>query len=204
MAKTEEVEAKLEQVRLRTAEVQLEQAEMELEKTREDVEQWKSAREDRSRRNKQRQGQLRSDLNSRASNARDCTHRQGGSFNKPNGGKGPSALTISILPDERELIMCSICPLRVFSPFPGDGSRRLRKGETKEQMEARVARHEEAKKEFEALREHARDKLTDEASRPMHCGKTFKFLDGEGNQVQVPAPCDGYAQGLDNRKGVRQ
>ncbi|MBA0087513.1 MAG: hypothetical protein HRJ53_21215 [Acidobacteria bacterium Pan2503] len=201
--KAEEVEAKLESIRMRTAQLQLEKAEMEMEQTKENVEQWKNEREERSRRNTQRQTQLKSDINERANSARSCTHRQGGSFANLHGGKGPSALTTVILPDERVLIMCSICPMRVFSPFPGDASRKLRRGETKEQMEARVARHQQAMEEFERLAEQARDKLTEEASQAMHCGKTFRFLDADGNQVQVPAPCDSYAQGLDNRKGIR-
>jgi len=203
MAKAEEVEAKLESVRLRTAEIQLAQAEMQYEQTKQTVEAWKNEQAARSRRNAQRQGQLRMDVNERAGKARGCSHRQGGSFKNPYGGKGASALTVTILPDERQLIMCSICPLRVFSPFPGDGSRKVRKGETREQAEARVAAYEAAVVDFEKLLEQSKDKLTEEASAPMHCGKTFQFRDGEGNQVQVPAPCDTYVQGTDNRKGVR-
>lgn len=203
MSKADEVEAKLEQVRLRTAEVQLKQAEMQLEQTEEQVAQWRNDREQRGRRNKQRQTQLKLDVNEKAGQARGCTHRQGGSLRKPFGGKGPSSLQLVILPDERELIMCAICPLRVFSPFPGDGSKRRRKGESAEQAEARSAMYASEVEEFNRLKAHASDKLTEEAGSAMHCGKTFKFLDGEGNQVQMPAPCDSYAQGIDNRKGVR-
>ena len=195
---------KLEEVQARLAQIQLDKAELELEQTRENVNRWKAEKEERSRRNAQRQTQLRIDINERASNARICSHRQGGSFTNLRGGKGPSALSTVILPDERTLIMCAICPLRVFSPFPGDGARKPRRGETKEQAEARVAKYQQDVEEFESLAALARDKLTEEAARPMHCGKTFKFLDGDGNQVQMPAPCDSYAQGLDNRKGVRR
>lgn len=194
---------KLEEVQAKLAQVQLEQAEMQLEQTRESVEAWKNQKEELSRRNAQRQKQLKMDINERASQAKGCTHRQGGSFGNPTGGKGPSALTTVILPDERVLIMCSICPMRVFSPFPGNGARRQRRGESKEAAEARVARYQQEVAEFEALSAEARDKLTEEAAQPMHCGKTFRFLDGDGNQVQMPAPCDSYAQGLDNRKGIR-
>lgn len=203
MSKAEEVEAKLEQVRLRTAEIQLRQAEMQLEQTEEQVERWKNERDARGRRNHQRQSQLRVDINEKATTARKCTHRQGGSLNNPYGGKGPSSLVLVVLPDERELVMCSICPMRVFSPFTGDGSRRRREGESEKQTQARVEKYQENLEEFEALKQRAADKLTDDAASAMHCGKTFKFLDGEGNQVQVKAPCDQYSQGLDNRKGVR-
>jgi hypothetical protein len=203
MSKADEVEAKLEQVRLRTAEIQLKQAEMQLEQTEDTVAQWKNDREQKARRNKQRQGQLKIDINEKAGQARGCTHRQGGSLRQPYKGKGPSSLQIVIMPDERELIMCSICPLRVFSPFPGDGSRRKRAGETQGQADHRVEKYADDLAEFNALKELASDKLTEEAASAMHCGKTFKFQDNEGNQVQVPAPCDSYSQGLDNRKGVR-
>jgi hypothetical protein len=199
----EEVEAKLNQVKLRTAEIQLQRAEMELEQTEETIKQFKADKEARSRRNQQRQGQLRIDISEKAGTARKCTHRQGGSLSNPYGGKGPSALQLVILPDERELIMCSICPLRVFSPFPGDASRRLRRGETREQADARVEKHMRQVEAFETLRAESNNKLTEEAAGAMHCGKTFKFLDGDSNQVQVTAPCDHYAQGLDNRDGVR-
>lgn len=201
--RAEEVEAKLESVKLRTAQILLEKAEMEMEQTRELVDRWKTEREERSRRNASRQKQLASDINERAGQARGCTHRQGGSLRSPYSGKGPSALNTVIMPDERVLVMCSICPLRVFSPYPADGSRKPRRGETPERVEARVQKFQADTAEFEKLLELARDKLTEEAATPMHCGKTFQFRDADGNQVQVPAPCDRYAQGLDNRKGVR-
>jgi hypothetical protein len=56
--------------------------------------------------------------------------------------------------------------------------------------------------EFERLKELSQDQLTPEAGSPMHCGKTFQFEDGNGNQVAMPAPCDNYAQGRDNRRVV--
>lgn len=198
----EEVEARLNQIKIRTAEIQLQRAEMELEQTEQSVAQFKADKEARSRRNAQRQTQLRIDINEKAATARRCTHRQGGSLKNPYGGKGPSALQLVILPDERELIMCAVCPMRVFSPFPGDGARRPRKGETEKEAEARVQKYARDLADFEALREESNNKLTEDGA--MHCGKTFKFLDGDGNQVQVPAPCDRYAQGRDNREGVRQ
>lgn len=199
----EDVEARLAQIRMRTAEVELQRAEMELERTQETIIEYKAQKEGRAVRNRQRQKQLKIDINERSTTANKCTHRQGGSLANPYGGKGVSALQRVIMPDERELIMCAICTLRVFSPFPGDASRRRRIGESEKQAEKRVERYEQAFAEFEELRKMSMDKLTEEAATPMHCGKTFKFLDGDMNQVQVPAPCDFYAQGVDNRKGVQ-
>jgi hypothetical protein len=199
----QEVEEKLNQVRLRTAEVQLQEAEMKLEQTEEQIRQFENDKAMRSRANSQRQAQFKMDINQKAATARTCKHRQGASIRNPYGGKGPSALQRMVMPDERTLIMCSICPLAVFSPFPGDGSRKRRRNETEQQAQNRLAKYEADMAEFAKLEDHCADKLTDEAGMSMHCGKTFQFRDGDGNQVQVPSPCDSYAQGRDNREGVR-
>ena len=42
--------------------------------------------------------------------------------------------------------------------------------------------------------------LTEETASPMHCGKTFAFESRGGNRITMPAPCDSYAQGRDNRQ----
>lgn len=203
-SKSEEVEQRLEQIKLRTAEVQLQKAELELEQTEEAVAAFKAAKDARSRANKQRQDQLRKVINGQARAARTCSHRGGGNVGKHQkaSGRGHSVLFVAVMPDERELIMCAICPLRVFSPNPMDKARKPRDGETAKQAAARVEKYEQDAAEFERLREHSQDKLTTDASTPMHCGLTFKFEDGEGRQVLVPSPCDSYLQGRDNREGV--
>lgn len=201
----EEVEARLNQVRLRTAEIQLEKAQMELEQTEEQIAQFKADRESKKRRNQQRQAQMRKEAADAARKARKCSHRQGGSVGKnaPEYGKGPSALTIAIMPDnggQTELIMCSICRLRVWSPNPLFKSPKPRNGETVEQAKARAKQYETDLKEFNELRELATDKLTPEAARPMDCGVSFSFQDGDGRDVLMPRPCDSYLQGTDNRQ----
>ena len=200
----EEVEAQLEDIRLRTAQVQLEEAEMRLEMTQDTVAAFKANKEQRVRSNKQRQSQLRKDREEIAIIARACTHRQGGSPRKPYGGKGQSALNIVMLPDgHSQLITCSVCRLRVFSPREDDMAKKQRPGETAADAKRRVEKYTEDMEEFQKLLEMAADKLTDEASQPMHCGTTYTLRDGEGREVLSMRPCDTYAQGLDNRKGAR-
>lgn len=202
-----EVEERLSQIKLRTAEIQLKKAEMELEQTEEQIQQFEAEREGKRRRNQQRQSQMRKEVDDAARKARKCSHRQGGSVgkNNPEFGKGPSALTIAVMPDSNgktELIMCSICRLRVWSPNPMNQSPKPRNGETAQEAKQRAIQYERDFKEFEELRELAMDKLTPEAARPMDCGVTFSFQDGDGRDVLVPRPCDSYLQGLDNRQGA--
>jgi hypothetical protein len=205
MPKTaEQVKAELDAILLETANVNLEQAKMKLEQTRDEVDQWKATRDQRARTNAQRQSQLRVDCEEVARTARICTHRQGGSPGNIYGGKGQSALNIALLPDAHtQLITCVICRLRVFSPNERDMAKNPRPGESREQAAARVAKYHADRKTFDELLEHAADKLTPEAAAPMHCGKTFTFMDGDGREVLRPRPCDSYAQGLDNRQGAR-
>lgn len=199
-----EVEAMLEEIKIRTAQANLAEAEMKLEMTEETVRLFKAAKEQRSRNNKQRQSQLAKDRENTAMLARACTHRQGGSPKNPYGGKGTSALSRVLLPDgHSELIMCSICPLTVFSPREDDIAKKKRPGETAEAAERRVEKYHIAKAAWDKLMELAMDKLTDEAAAPMHCGVTFTLRDGEGREVLPIRPCDSYAQGLDNRQGAR-
>jgi hypothetical protein len=202
MPSAEEVRKQLESIQMETAQVNLQKAQLELEQTKEQVEQWTAARETRRRTNRQRQQQMRMDSEEIARKARECTHRQGGSLKNPYSGKGQSALTLVQLPDAHTvLVMCAICRLRVFSPNERDQARNPRPGETKDEAKARVAKLHDDLAKFNALVELAGDKLTDEAKTPMHCGVTFTFTDGDGREVLMPRPCDGYAQGLDNRRG---
>lgn len=203
MAKTDDqVQTELDSIDLELKRVQLEKARLELEQAQEEIAAWKGHKAARSRSNTQRQTQLALDRRDAARAAKECTHRQGGSIREPNKGKGQSALNIVILPDESTLITCANCRLRVFSPSPLQGAQDPKPGESKQEAAARVKKHLEAVKSFEELLEQAQDKLTPEAATPMHCGKTFKFLDRNQNQVHVPRPCDSYAQGLDSRQGA--
>lgn len=205
MPKTaEQIRSELDAINLEAAQVELERSRLNLEKTREEVAEWKASREQRSRHNSQRQQQLASDREEVARTARNCSHKQGGSPGNIYGGKGQSALNIIEMPDSHtQLITCSICRLRVFSPNERDMARNPRPGETREQAGARVAKYHTDRENFDKLLEDAKNKLTPEAAAPMHCGVTFRFMDGEGREVLMPRPCDGYAQGLDNRQGNR-
>lgn len=205
MSKENQVEQQLDDLHRQIAQAQLDKARMELELTNEQVAQFKAGRESRSRQNKQRQAQLQKDRLEVARAANDCSHRQGGSAGRQGTphGKGQSALTIAKMPDDRtELIMCAICRLRVFTPDPRRGSKRAQEGETAADVKARLAEYQNDVKEFSALKTLQLDKLTAEAAQPMDCGLTFRFVDEDGREVLVPRPCDAYAQGTDNRKGV--
>lgn len=187
-----EIEAQIKAIELETAQIRLEQM-------KEENETYGARKAARLRANEQRLAQLRTDHAEKRAVIKECTHRQGGSPGRERKGAGPSALRVVILPDERQLVMCANCPLRVFSPRATDKSPAQRKGETATQAKARVARYETEMAEFEKLATLAQDQLTPEAAQPMHCGKTFNFQDRDGNNMSLPAPCDGYAQGRDNR-----
>jgi hypothetical protein len=201
---SEEKDARLGELNRQLAEVNLRRANMELEMTTEQVEQYEAQKAARKAQNAQRQAQLKMDRRTSASNARKCTHRQGGSGTDRfySTGKGHSVLSRVILPDERELIMCAVCPLRVFSPREVDKSPKPRANETIEQAKARSRKYRVEREEFDKLIELSKDKLTPEAAAPMHCGTTFSFADGDGRKCDVPAPCDSYAQGRDNREAA--
>jgi len=189
----------LEEIDREIKEMQREEMLLRLDDTRENVAQTKARKEVRSRQNRQRQGQLRTDLLDRKSVIMDCTHRQGGSPGKERKGKGPSALRQVILPDNRELVMCANCGLRVFSPFVQNGFDGVYKNETKKAAKERLEQYQMDTAEFNRLKELAEDQLTPEAASPMHCGKQFEFKTSRGVNVPMPAPCDTYAQGRDNR-----
>ncbi|MGA9668415.1 MAG: hypothetical protein WBQ94_04360 [Terracidiphilus sp.] len=179
--------------------LQIEEARIKLEQTRENIAEWKGKKEVGARQNAQRQGQLKADHVDRAAVIGGCTHRQGGSPGRERKGAGPSALRVVILPDDRTLVMCANCPMRVFSPLPTDKNPERRAGESAADAKARVTRYQAELEEFEALVALSQDQLTPEAGAPMHCGKQFSFVAGNGNNVTMPAPCDTYAQGRDNR-----
>jgi len=189
----QEIEAEIKRIQLETAQIQLEQA-------REQNEEYRARRGAKLRQVLLVLAQLRADHAEKRAVIATCTHRQGGSPGRERKGGGPSALRVVILPDNRELVMCANCPLRVFSPFPGDKNPGMRKGESKQQAQARVEAYNKDLAEFERLKELSQDQLTPEAANPMHCGKTFAFQGKDGNNMVMPAPCDGYAQGLDNRQ----
>lgn len=193
-------EKTLAEIQAETATIALEMAHLRLEKEKEEIAEWRGRKDVRSRQNKQRQGQLRKDLIERKAIIETCTHKQGGSPGRERKGTGPSALRVCIMPDERELIMCANCPLRLFSPFPADKNAKQRAGETKAEASARVRRYKDELAEFNRLKEESSVQLTPEAGQPMFCGKTFRFENGNGNHIHVPSPCDFYAQGRDNRQ----
>jgi hypothetical protein len=179
--------------------LELEDMQLRLEETKDRVQALKATKAVKSLQNSQRQGQLRADLLDRKQVISDCTHRQGGSPGKERKGKGPSALRRVILPDDRGLVMCANCGLRVFSPLPSLGYQQPFKGESKAASKKRIEKFELDKAEFNRLVELAEDQLTPEAAQPMHCGTQFAFQNSMGNNVSMPAPCDTYAQGTDNR-----
>lgn len=187
------------EIQAETAAIQLELAQIQLEKTKEEIAQWRGQQVVRSRHNAQRQAQLKTSLIERSQAIKACTHKQGGSPGRETKGEGPSALRVCIMPDERELIMCANCPLRVFSPLPANKNPAPRPGESKHDAKMRVRAFYEATKEFEELKEQSARQLTPEAGQPMFCGKTFHFVGRSGNNLSMPAPCDSYAQGRDNR-----
>lgn len=187
-----EIEAQIKQIELETAQIRLEQM-------KEENETYRQRKAARLRANEQNLAQLRADHAEKRQVIKGCTHRQGGSPGRERKGSGPSALRVVILPDERQLVMCANCPLRVFSPLPTNRDPKARKDETAAQAKARVAKYERDLEEFEKLAALSQDQLTPEAAQPMHCGKTFRFLGKDGNNMVMPAPCDSYAQGLDNR-----
>jgi hypothetical protein len=193
-------EQTLAQVEAEIKRIQLETAQIQLEKVKDENEEYKAQKELRSRQNRQRQKQLRTDLIERATIIAACTHRQGGSPGRESKGEGPSALRVVVLPDNRTLIMCANCPLRVFSPLSTNKNPDRRRGESAADAKARVEKYDREMQEFERLQDLARQQLTPEAGAPMHCGKTFAFIGRDGNQMTMPAPCDSYAQGRDNRQ----
>jgi hypothetical protein len=170
------------------------QAEISLLKTEREVASFEAAEADKKRQNAQRQQQLAIDLRGRRHVSRNCSHKQGGTPKKMYAGKGDTALKKVILPDGFSmLIMCSICRLRVFSPHPLDQSNKVRKGETPQQANARVAKWVKDTAEFAHLVEMSDEAKSAEFTEAMDCGITMKVTDADGLPVFRRRPCDTYA-----------
>jgi hypothetical protein len=180
------------------AEAQLEREQILLEQTREQSAAYKAGKFQKARVNAQRQEQLAIDVRNRRAVSKQCNHRQGGTTRNPYKGKGKTSLNRVLLPDGfSKLIMCSICRLRLFSPFPLNKTPRPKRTatgvETSAQAAARVRKFHEDEKQFNKLWEDAEDSLTPEASQVMHCGVTFTVTDPDGMPIMKPRPCDTYA-----------
>ena len=180
--------------------VQLETAQLNLEEAKERNAARMQTKAVNERRNRERQNQLASEVHVRRTQAANCTHRQGGPPSDPLGGKGPTALNIVGMPDGfTELIMCSACRLRVFSPHPRNQSKtpRVINGETETaaEVKARLKKYEEDLERFTALRKRAKDEaLTPEAATKMECGTTISVINSVGMPVYRERPCDSYPQ----------
>ena len=179
---------------------QLETALIQREQAIEANAKYKGEQRSREENNRKRQGQLRSEVNTRHRGTLSCNHRQGGSPSKPGSGKGPTALNVVLMPDGfTKLIMCSAgCRLRLFSPHPRDGAKaprkatNLRPAETKADAEERVERCQLDLQRFNELLQKAEDDtLTPEAATPMDCGITITLTDSETGMPVLPwRPCD--------------
>jgi len=191
------------ELRAELAAVELETAKIKLDQAREENQQFLARKTQRARQNEQRQAQMKTDNEQRAAKISRCSHRQGGQPGAETEGEGASCMKGIVMPqEERRLVMCNQCPLRIWEPRKINGSAKLRQGESQSNAQKRVAAYQRDLKEFEKFWKDAQKQLTREAGQPMHCGKTFSFSDSEGNLAHVPHPCDSYAQGLDNREAA--
>jgi hypothetical protein len=174
--------------------VQLETAQLQLEEQKERNERFKAEKADKSRKNAQRQQQLKSDRANREKISAQCKHRQGGTPANPYNGKGATSLNVAKLPDGfTKVIMCTVCRLRCFTPHPADGSKKQRKGESADQREMRVEKYLAAKETYERLLEQSKDTLTEEAAQEMDCGTYITLVNEDGANVLPRRPCDSYA-----------
>ncbi len=174
--------------------IALETAQLNLEEARDRNARIRAEKEDKSRRNKQRQQQLRNDLATRRILSSRCSHRQGGSPNNPLGGKGATALNVVKMPDGfTKLVMCGVCRLRTFSPHPRNQSEKARQGETQAEAKARAVKYREDLAAFDKLLAMSKDTLTEEASQEMDCGVTITITNEDGIPVLPTRPCDSYA-----------
>ncbi len=180
--------------------IALETAQLNLEEARDRNARILAEKAEKTRRNQQRQQQLGNHRSTKKIVSSRCTHRQGGSPGNPMGGKGPSALSVANMPDGfTKLIVCNICPLRLFSPHPRNMSRKPRhltaeaRMETKAEAEARANRYQQELAAFEKLLEMSKDKLTADAAQEMDCGVTFTITNEDGIPVLPTRPCDSYA-----------
>lgn len=181
------------------ARLQLEEAQLRLEETRERIAAAKSDKQQKARRNAQRQTELRTDRTNQRMRESVCSHRQGGSPDKPHKGKGPTALRVQNMPDGfTKRIACPLCRLTVFSPHPGNQSRKLKPGETAADRDARVKKYQADVAAFDELYEKSRDGLSGDDVQEMHCGVTIEVINRDGEVVYPKRPCDSYAQYQDD------
>jgi hypothetical protein len=190
-------------LRKRILEARAKKAEMDLELTERRVRKHEETEHVRKIQNAQRQSNLRSIANGKANTALNCSHRQGATPKNRFKGKGPSALVVSNMPDGfTKYVMCTICPLRVYSPHPQDKDPKPRKNlqtgrmETAAEAKARVEQWKKDTREFKKLLAHSQDKLTEEASQEMECGVTMEVTNHEGLRVYKRRPSDFYVKGV--------
>lgn len=182
-----DTQARLDAIALKTAELNLERAEQE-------AADYEAKKAQNSRLKAQRQAQFKTDLRGKASTAKRCNHRQGGTPKNPFKGNGDTALKVIKQPDGfTTLIMCVICPLRCWSPHPKNQSKKLREDETHAEMKARVQKYFEDKTLFDALMEKSQDSISADFTQPMDCGITIERTSEDGNPVYGKRPCDTYA-----------
>lgn len=182
-----DTQARLDSIALRTAEIKLEQAEQE-------AADYEASKASKSRLKAQRQAQFKQDVRGKAGLAARCNHRQGGTPKNPYKGNGDTALKVVKQPDGfTELIMCVICPLRVWSPHPSDRSKKIKQGETKESRDARVEKFEADTVVFKELMKQSQDSISSDFTEPMDCGITIQRSTEDGDPVYGRRPCDTYA-----------
>jgi len=182
-----ETQARLDANAIRLSEIQLEKAEQE-------IAEYDARRANASRVKAQRQGDLKTQLRGKASLVKRCNHRQGGTPKNPYRGNGDTALKCIKQPDGfTTLILCVICPLRVFSPHPKDQSKKQREGESKAEAEKRVEKYHADKADFDKLMEKSQDSISADFTQPMDCGITIERTTMDGDPVYGRRPCDTYA-----------
>lgn len=187
------------ELRLKREQVEFEAAELRLEETREATALRKAERGQKARKVEMSQATLSAARRNAKNLSRSCKHRQGGESGQIYKGKGPTALKVEKMPDGFTIrIRCLNCPLRLTSPFPPDGVKKQRKGESADQRDARLEQFEAQKARFEKFYEMSQENaLTAEAAQPMEPGTTFKISDEDGNQIFKPRPSDSYAMEME-------
>lgn len=182
-----DVQARLEAIVLQTAEINLEKAEQE-------AAEYQAKKAQSSRLKAQRQAQFATDRRGKASLSKRCNHKMGGTPKNPYKGNGDTALKVIKQPDGfTTLILCVICPLRVFSPHPKDQSKKQRQGESQQQAKARVEKYVADKETFSELMEKSQDSISADFTQPMDCGITIERTTMDGDPVYGRRPCDTYA-----------
>jgi hypothetical protein len=165
-------------------EVQLETAKIALQKTKAENQEWFERTESHKISNQQRQAHLRAVEDNRQAIQRLCLHRQGGGPEDRYEGDGKSALTISrVFFSNNFLIQCPRCDLDLQRPHPKRKSLKPTfKGETEDQILARVDKYNEDVTRYELLLKEAKSNKL----RPM-LGPTWEFQDEDGNTF-IPEP----------------